>query len=57
MKQKLIIKLSDGTEVDWFTISRKERRNIMKKIPGLKTKIDSAIAEIEAEKDKPGAEF
>jgi hypothetical protein len=57
MKPQLIIKLSSGVQFDWFSISRKQRREFMKKVPGLKAKIDAALAELDAEKDKNGAEF
>lgn len=57
MKPKLIIQLSDGQKFDWFSLSRKQRRDFMKKVPGLKSKIDAALAELDAEKDKNGAEF
>lgn len=56
-KNKLIIKFGEDKSFDWFTLTRKQRREFLKKVPGLKQKIDAALAEIEAEKDKNNAEF
>lgn len=56
-KDSIIIKLSTGEELDFYSLSRKDRKNLIKKFPQLKTKIEAAKAELLAEKDKNGADF
>ena len=56
-KTQVIIKFKDGSQFDINSMSRRDKRLLFKKHPELKLKIDAALAEIEAEKDKNGAEF
>ncbi len=52
MKRELIIKLSSGQSLDWFSLSRKKRREILSRNPSLKKKIEAALAEADAEQEK-----
>lgn len=56
-KVQIIIKFKDGGEFDVNSLSRRDRRLLFAKHPELKIKIDAALAEAEAEKDKNGSDF
>lgn len=51
-KQTLPIRLHNGTEIDWFSLTREQRREMKKRCPDIVKKIESYIKNKSSKKTK-----